>query len=146
MTKDKLLYYMLDFKKKRHSGYLNHDFSCKKTQWHCWLISKDDEISKQYISSNLAKKENDIHRPISSLKSIVSNMQVKKNLKTFWGQVLFLCPLKECRSLNETIVIPLSPVSVKLYVDTINKSAIPSPFFMFSLRGYLTHNETFNWI
>lgn len=145
MTKDKLLYHMLD-KKIRDSGNLDHDFSCKKTQWHCWLISKDNEISKQYISSNLAKKEDEIHRPISSLKSIVSNMQVKKNLKTFWGQVLFLCPLKECRSLNETIVIPLSPVSVKLYVDTINKSAIPSPFFMFSLGGYLTHNETFNWI
>lgn len=59
MTKDKLLYYMLDLKKKRHSGYLNHDFSCKKKQWHCWLISKDNEISKQYISSNLAKKEDD---------------------------------------------------------------------------------------
>lgn len=145
MTKDKLLYYMLD-KKIRDSGNLDNDFSCKKNQWHCWLISKDDEIFKQYISSNLAKKEDEIHRPISSLKSIVSNMQVKKNLKTFWGQVLFLCPLKECRSLNETIVIPLSPVSVKLYVDTINKSAIPSPFFMFSLGGYLTHNETFNWI
>lgn len=29
MTKDKLLYYMLD-KKIRDSGNLDHDFSCKK--------------------------------------------------------------------------------------------------------------------
>lgn len=145
MTKDKLLYYMLD-KKIRDSGNLDHDFSCKKNQWHCWLISKDDEISKQYISSNLAKKEDDTTGQYQVYKVLCQTCRLKKNLKTFWGQVLFLCPLKECRSLNEAIVIPLSPVSVKLYVDTINKSAIPSPFFMFSLRGYLTHNETFNWI
>lgn len=91
MTKDKLLYYMLD-KKIRDSGNLDHDFSCKKNQWHCWLISKDDEISKQYISSNLAKKEDDIHRPISSLKSIVSNMQVKKKSEDFLGSSVISMP------------------------------------------------------
>lgn len=93
MTKDKLLYYMLDFLKKRHSGYLNHDFSCKKKPMTLLVdIYKDDEISKQYISSNLAKKEDDIHRPISSLKSIVSNMQVKKKSEDFLGSSVISMP------------------------------------------------------
>lgn len=55
-------------------------------------IYKDDEISKQYISSNLAKKEDEIHRPISSLKSIVSNMQVKKKSKDFLGSSVISMP------------------------------------------------------
>lgn len=93
MTKDKLLYYMLDLKKKK--GILDTSTMtslAKKKQWHCWLISKDDEISKQYISSNLAKKEDEIHRPISSLKSIVSNMQVKKKSEDFLGSSVISMP------------------------------------------------------
>lgn len=58
-----------------------------------WYKSKDDEISKQYISSNFnAKKEDDIHRPISSLKSIVSNMQVKKKSEDFLGSSVISMP------------------------------------------------------
>lgn len=91
MTKDKLLYYMLDFKKK--AFWIPQPWLLlQKKQWHCWLISKDDEISKQYISSNLAKKEDDIHRPISSLKSIVSNMQVKKKSEDFLGSSVISMP------------------------------------------------------
>lgn len=92
MTKDKLLYYMLDLKKKGILDTSTMTSLAKKNQWHCWLISKDDEISKQYISSNLAKKEDDIHRPISSLKSIVSNMQVKKKSEDFLGSSVISMP------------------------------------------------------
>lgn len=47
-------------------------------------------------------------------------MQAKKIWRLFGVKCYFYAPLKSVASLNETIVIPLSPVSVKSYVDTIN--------------------------